>query len=157
MPSYFEVINPIDVQEAYQDARTLQQRRNLAVMPQPDISRAVRRGLTFGTLGMQTKLEERRLDLDENAARYQRRMQPYAVGIGVLDVGVNYLSGLRAKKLAEQRDMQRQQILTLQREALEERRRQTGVLQDIFARRRRQQLAPYGTALLSGYPTSGGL
>ena len=133
---------------------------NLAVQPKPVLAPLVqqagtraeagrtlalgerRLGLGSGSVDLSRRrvaLEGQRLDLTSDAAAFERKLEPYALGVGALGVGTQVLGAVRtgqATRRAEARaartDALQNQMLLMQREQTEALKQRTGALKLLF-------------------------
>jgi len=134
-----------DVQQATQDALVTQQARSLSVMPRPVLGPILRQAGQTYEAAQRLDLEARRLAMEHEQARFKRRMAPWAIGIGALDLGVGVLGAVRTARTAREATARAKRMEALGEATLAEQRAMTAAVLDALARRRRGLLAPAST------------
>jgi hypothetical protein len=150
--SFLDLINPGEVQEAFQQSRELQQREKLAVTPKPNLRPAIQRAKALDAGARALTLRRRQIDIAEKGAKFQRRFGPVTTAVGALSGLTSVAGAFGDRRQANLRAQKRQARLAQQTQFAEERRRQHEELMGVFAKRRRQALAPAGSNFGSFQP-----
>lgn len=94
------------LQSELRQAETTRERLNLAVTPSARVRPIVQERMRDVAGAQRIALADRRLDLSERAARFRRRLDPFAIGVGGLSLltslGSSRVARLRGERLQEQ-------------------------------------------------------
>jgi hypothetical protein len=126
---FLDFINGQDFQRAVLDTRQRQEANYLAVQPAVDLRGSVSSALRRYGVGTRLAIADRRLGLAKDAARFERKQSPYAIGIAAAGAGLGGIQYLYAQQAGR--------IEGIRLAGLQEQRKQTGVLTDILKDRTR--------------------
>lgn len=149
MPSFLDYLDVPALQQAIANVPARQAAGNLAVQPRPVLAPLVQqageraeagrtlalgeRRLGFGSgnvdlLRRRVALEGQRTDLASQQAAFQRRLEPFAIGVGALGVGTEVLGGLRTGQAIRRQEERAGRLETIQEQTMRQQQEQTDVL-----------------------------
>lgn len=116
--SFLDLLSTPDVQAAQQQALVRQQAQNLSVTPRPALEGVARETRARVAQGFDMDIAARRLRLAEREARAARRQEPFAIGLGALNLGVGVLGRIQDRRLFEAEKVRAERIDALQTQTL---------------------------------------